>query len=139
MPGVDLPAYKRTLIERFSNPEVRDTIARLCAESSDRIPKWLLPVVRHQLASGGEITALGRDRRQLGALRRRESTSRAGRSRWSTGSPTRLTESARRQREDPDAFIANRDVFGDLADDPRFTAAYRAALRRCTSAAREPR
>ena len=56
VPGVDLDDYKGTLIERFSNPEVRDTLARLCAESSDRIPKWLLPVVRHQLATGGEIT-----------------------------------------------------------------------------------
>src|SRR5260370_9916488 len=55
VPGVDLTEYKHTLIERFSNPQVRDTIARLCAESSDRIPKWLLPVVRQQLAAGGEI------------------------------------------------------------------------------------
>ena len=55
VPGVDLDGYKHTLIERFSNPQVRDTIARLCAESSDRIPKWLLPVVRQQLATGGEI------------------------------------------------------------------------------------
>src|ERR1700733_120177 len=46
VPGVDLEKYKHTLIERFSNPQVRDTIARLCAESSDRIPKWLLPVAR---------------------------------------------------------------------------------------------
>src|SRR3712207_9541157 len=52
VPGVDLDEYKRTLIERFSNPEVRDTIARLAAESSDRIPKWLLPVIRAQLESG---------------------------------------------------------------------------------------
>src|SRR6185312_1733722 len=41
VPGVDLDAYKGQLIERFANPEVRDTLARLCAESSDRIPKWL--------------------------------------------------------------------------------------------------
>jgi len=40
-----LDGYKATLIERFSNPEVRDTVARLCAESSDRIQKWLLPVI----------------------------------------------------------------------------------------------
>src|SRR4051794_30957397 len=46
VPGIDLEVYRHTLIERFSNPEVRDTVARLCAESSDRIPKWLLPVVR---------------------------------------------------------------------------------------------
>jgi mannitol 2-dehydrogenase len=35
---------------------------------------------------------------------------------------------ARRQREDPDAFIANRELFGDLADNERFVAAYRSAL-----------
>jgi mannitol 2-dehydrogenase len=44
VPGIDLDDYKHTLIARFSNPQVRDTIPRLCAESSDRIPKWLLPV-----------------------------------------------------------------------------------------------
>ena len=35
---------------------------------------------------------------------------------------------ARRQREDPDAFIANRELFGDLIDDERFVDAYRSAL-----------
>src|SRR5213076_2882173 len=34
---------------------LRDTVARLCAESSDRIPKWLLPVIRENLRTGGEI------------------------------------------------------------------------------------
>ena len=43
--GVDLDAYKTELIERFANPEVKDTVARLAAETSDRIPKWLLPVI----------------------------------------------------------------------------------------------
>src|SRR5271169_2521463 len=52
VPGIDLPEYKQTLIERFANPGVRDTIARLCADSSDRIPKWLLPVIRANLAAG---------------------------------------------------------------------------------------
>ena len=40
-----------------------------------------------------------------------------------------LTAIARRQREgEPDAFIANRELFGDLADEPRFVEAYRSAL-----------
>jgi mannitol 2-dehydrogenase len=128
VPGVDLPSYKRTLIERFSNPEVRDTIARLCAESSDRIPKWLLPVIRHQLATGGVIT------RSAAIV---ASWARYAEGVDEQGRPIevvdrlaeRLTESARRQREDPDAFIANRDVFGDLADDQRFMTAYRSALK----------
>src|SRR5260370_8424721 len=55
VPGIDLPDYKRTLIERFANPGVKDTIARLCFGSSDRIPKWVLPVVRANLAAGGPV------------------------------------------------------------------------------------
>jgi mannitol 2-dehydrogenase len=35
---------------------------------------------------------------------------------------------ARRQREDSLAFIANRDLFGDLADHERFVTAYTSAL-----------
>jgi mannitol 2-dehydrogenase len=127
VPGVDLDEYKSTLIERFSNPEVRDTIARLCDESSDRIPKWLLPVVRHQLATGGEI------RRSAAVV---ASWARYAEGVDEQGEPIEvvdrlkesLTEIASRQREDPDAFIANREVFGDLIDDERFVAAYRDAL-----------
>jgi mannitol 2-dehydrogenase len=128
VPGVDLDEYKRTLIERFSNPGVRDTIPRLCAESSDRIPKWLLPVVRAQLESGGEITrsaaivaswaryaeGVDEDGEAIEIVDRRAD---------------RLTELAQRQREDANAFIANRDLFGDLADDERFAEAYRSTLR----------
>ena len=128
VPGVDLDDYKRTLIERFSNPGVRDTVPRLCAESSDRIPKWLLPVVRAQLKSGGEITrsaaivaawaryaeGVDEDGEPIEIVDRRAE---------------KLTEIAKRQREDPTAFIANRDLFGDLADVERFVEAYTSALR----------
>ncbi|HEX9540438.1 MAG TPA: mannitol dehydrogenase family protein [Streptosporangiaceae bacterium] len=127
VPGVDLNGYKHTLIERFSNPQVRDTIARLCAQSSDRIPKWLLPVVRQQLATGGEI------RRSAAVV---ASWARYAEGVDEQGEPIEvvdrlrdsLTQLARCQREDPDAFIANRDVFGALADDERFATAYRSAL-----------
>jgi mannitol 2-dehydrogenase len=127
VPGVDLDGYKHTLIERFSNPQVRDTIALLCAQSSDRIPKWLLPVVRQQLGNGGEI------RRSAAVV---ASWARYAEGTDEQGQPIevvdrlagRLTALARRQREDPDAFISNRDVFGDLAGDKRFVTAYRSAL-----------
>ena len=127
VPGVDLGAYKHTLLERFSNPEVRDTIARLCAESSDRIPKWLLPVIRRQLETGGEI------RRSAAVV---ASWARYAEGTDEQGEPIevvdRLADSviqlARRQRQDPDVFIANRQLFGDLADNERFRTAYRSAL-----------
>jgi mannitol 2-dehydrogenase len=127
VPGVNLDSYKHTLIERFSNPQVRDTVARLCEQSSDRIPKWLLPVIRQQLATGGEI------RRSAAVV---ASWARYAEGVDEQGEPFEvvdrrrdsLTQLARRQREDPDAFITNRDVFGDLADDGRFAADYRSAL-----------
>lgn len=127
VPGVDLEGYKHTLIERFSNPQVRDTIARLCAQSSDRIPKWLLPVIREQLAVGGQI---GRSAAVVASWARyAEGVDERGQpievvDRFADS----LTRLARRERTEPGAFIANRDVFGDLADDKRFVAAYLSAL-----------
>lgn len=127
VPGIDLVEYKRSLIERFSNPNVRDTLARLCAESSDRIPKFLLPVIREQLRRGGEIT--------------RSSAIVASWARYAEGVDEqgepievidqlrdRLMAAAKRQRVDPTAFIADQGVFGDLANEERFRTAYLSAL-----------
>ncbi|MEV6982443.1 mannitol dehydrogenase family protein [Sphaerisporangium sp. NPDC051017] len=127
VPGVDLDAYKTTLIERFANPAIRDTLARLCAESSDRIPKWLLPVIREQLRAGGDI--------------RRSAAIVASWARYAEGvdeqgepiyvvdrDADELVRIARTQRENPIAFIANRKYFGDLAEDDRFREVYLEAL-----------
>ena len=127
LPGVDLPAYQHRLIERFSNEYVRDTLARLCAESSDRIPKWLLPVIRENLGSGGEIHRSAAI--VAGWARYAEGTDEQGRA---IEVVDRLREtlmaSAARNREDPLAFISNADLFGDLASNDRFVQAYTAAL-----------
>lgn len=53
VPGVNLEAYKETLLERFANPTIRDQLARIGTEGSARIPKFVLPTVRDQLAAGG--------------------------------------------------------------------------------------
>jgi mannitol 2-dehydrogenase len=128
VPGIDLDSYKRSLIERFSNPHVRDTVARLCAESSDRIPKWLLPVIRHNLDTGGQVTL---------SAAVVASWARYAEGVDEQGTPIvvvdrladTLTASARRQQQDPLAFVRNQELFGDLANDERFTGAYLAALR----------
>jgi len=127
VPGIDLDVYKQTLIERFSNAEVRDTIARLCAESSDRIPKWLVPVIRWQLAAGGpmEISAA------IVA-----SWARYAEGVDETGEPIEIVDqladrvraNAARNRTDPLSFVSDRGIFGDLVDQPRFVEAYTWAL-----------
>ena len=127
VPGVDLEQYKHQLVERFANPQIRDTLARLCGESSDRIPKWLLPVIREQLASGGEI---GRSALVVA------SWARYAEGQDEQGQPIevvdrlrdQLMERAQRQHEEPLAFISDRNLFGDLIDNERFVLAYRSAL-----------
>ena len=127
VPGIDLDVYSKTLIERFSNPEVQDTLARLCAESSDRIPKWLLPVVRAQLDAGGPIA--------------RSAAIVASWARYAEGVDEsgqeivvvdrladELVPRALSQRQHRTAFIENSRLFGDLSENDRFVAAYLDAL-----------
>jgi len=127
VPGIDLAAYKHQLIERFSNAYVRDTVARLCAESSDRIPKWLLAVIRHNLAHGGQV---GLSAAVVA------SWARYAEAVDEQGEPItvvdrladRLTASARRYRQDRLSFVRDAELFGSLADEPGFTGPYLAAL-----------
>src|SRR3984893_9493932 len=106
VPGVDLLRYANQLIERFSNPEVRDTVARLCANASDCVPKFLLPVIRQQLAVGGAVTlsaavvaAWARDA---------EGTDENGEPHeLDDDLAPRLQAAARRQREHPTAFLCD--------------------------------
>ncbi len=128
VPGVDLHAYKRQLIERFANPSIRDTLARLCAESSDRIPKWLLPVVRDNLEAGRAVAL---------SAAIVASWARYAEGADEKGAPIAVVDprrervmaaAARQLVEDPLAFLRDRELFGDLAEQPAFTEPYLRAL-----------
>ena len=49
VPGIDLEDYRRTLLERFSNPRISDQLARLCRRGSTKVPAYLLPSLRQAL------------------------------------------------------------------------------------------
>ena len=129
VPGIDLDDYTHELISRFSNPEVRDTIARLAARTSDMIPKFLLPVLRAQLASGGPIT---RSAAVIACWARYdEGTDESGET-IEVVDPhsVELQAAARRYDTAPLAFLQdNRGIFGELADDARFTGIYAEILK----------
>ncbi|MGH3636385.1 mannitol dehydrogenase family protein [Mycobacterium sp.] len=127
VPGVELADYTDTLMRRFANPEILDSIERICSYSSDRIPNELLPVIRDNLTTGGPI--------------RLASAAVASWARYAEGvdeygAPIQVIDQladslvpiARSQRDNPTAFIENTELFGDLADQPRFVEAYRWAL-----------
>lgn len=48
--GIDIEQYKDTLIERFSNPNIKDSLARICSESSAKLPKFIIATITENLA-----------------------------------------------------------------------------------------
>lgn len=55
VPGIDLATYKRTLIERFANPAIKDTVERVNTDAPLNI---LVDPIRDRLASDGTIDLL---------------------------------------------------------------------------------
>ena len=53
--GIDLESYKKSLIERFGNINIKDQVSRICSESSAKLPKFLLPTAIKQLEINGPI------------------------------------------------------------------------------------
>ena len=127
VPGIDLAAYKRSVIERCANPAIGDQLARIGTEGSARIPKFVLPSIAEQLERGGPITLLSFTVacwfRYLN-----------GQSDDGTALPlndphaAQLREHALRGGADACVLLSLRHLLGDLAEQPRFVAQVSDAL-----------
>lgn len=124
VPGVDVAEYERSLMERFANPYVRDTLLRLATDASDRIAKFVLPVVQDRLATGEGV--------ELGAAIV-ASWAVFARGVDESGEPIpfidRQAEAVaraveRQGHDDPVGFLRDSLIFGDLADNPIFAEAF---------------
>lgn len=126
VPGIDLDAYRKELIHRFSNAAIKDTLARQMVDASERIPKFVLPVVRKQLELGGPV-----DRAALVVAawaRFLEGTDEQGQPIEITD--RRLSElrtAVRAEQDEPGAFLGLSEIFGELGKNDRFATAYRQA------------
>jgi mannitol 2-dehydrogenase len=127
VPEADVASFRDAVAERFGNPAIGDTLARLAVDASDRIPKFVLPVIRERLARGEEVTlaaaVIASWARYAGGVDEQGAPIAFDDRRADS-----LADRARRRRAEPDAFIRDEAVFGDLARDERFAAPYRAAL-----------
>jgi len=119
VPGIDLHAYCDQLMARFGGEAIQDTLARQVVDGSDRIPKFLLPVVAEQLAHGRDID-------HCALVLAAWSHFLAG---TTSVAPVdkRLSElqaAVADERHEPGAFLAYRPVFGDLGSQPVLKAAF---------------
>lgn len=127
VPGINLAEYKDQLMARFGNEHVRDTLARLAAESSDRIPTWLVPVIRENLEAGRSVEVAAAI--VASWARYAEGTGENG-EQWPVVDRLHDRVMARAAAHDDDilAFLRDEELFGDLAEREEFTAPYAAAL-----------
>lgn len=127
-PGIDLEAYKRSLVERFANPAIGDQVDRLCINGTPKFPKYLVPTIHGQLDVGGSVdmAALA----LAGWCRYLQGTDDDGQSVPHAADP-HLEEArsyAAAARNDPAEFLEFDRVFGDLRDEARFRAAFERSL-----------
>ena len=128
--GIDLEDYKDILLQRFANPNIKDSVSRICSESSAKLPKFLIATIHENLATGGSIkfatliiaawcyySDKGIDRHGhpieiIDAM--------------STG----LHQAAKQTKTDPLAFIRQESLFGNLVKNERFTKLYTEAVQK---------
>lgn len=125
--GMDLVGFRDALLPRFSNAAIGDTVARLAAFSSDRIPQWLVPVIRTNLAEGRPVTyaaaIVASWARYAEGIDEQGQPIDAVDNRWDERHAKALA-----QAEDPLAFVREPSMFGSLAQEPAFTEPYLTAL-----------
>jgi len=127
VPGMNLGDYKSLIIRRFSNPEVADTVRRLCLDGSNRQPKFIVPSIRDEIAAGGSFRGLA----LLSALWCRYcfGTDEKGQT-IAPNDPNwdMLVKQSAAARANPAAWLQMKEVYGDLGQNPAFVAAFTDAL-----------
>jgi len=123
VPGTDLGSYSALIRDRFSNPEVADTVQRLCLDGSNRQPKFILPCLRDALAAGGSIEGLTLAT-ALWCRYCHGTTDSGAVTPPNDPNWAQLTALAHVAREEPTAWLGLTEVYGETGQHPRLREAF---------------
>ena len=128
VPDTDLQDYFALIRDRFANPEIADTVRRLCLDGSNRQPKFILPSLRDNLAAGrvprGLILESALWCRYCAGVSDSGAVIAPNDPNWD-----RLTGVAQAAQQDPSLWLAMEDIYGATGRDPAVVGAFAAALR----------
>lgn len=128
VPGMTPEAYVDLINRRFSNPEIVDTVRRVAFDGSSRHTGFILPVLRDALAAGTPIDGLALSQalwaRMCEGTREDGTTIEPNDPFWDD-----LTEAAKAARHDPQAWLNQAQIYGDLANDPHIAETFARWLR----------
>jgi mannitol 2-dehydrogenase len=123
VPNTNIHDYFRLIDRRFSNPKIGDTERRLCLDGSNRQPKFIVPVIADNLKAGRSIEGCALE----SALwcRYCYGVSESGKV-IEPNDPSwdRLQALSHMAKEDPLQWLTMDDVYGEVARDEHFRAAY---------------
>lgn len=127
VPGVVLSEYYDLIERRFSNPKIGDTIRRLCLDGSNRQPKFIIPTIADRLKAGADATGLALEsalwcrycfgKTDSGAVIEPNDPN------WD-----RMTATAKAAKDDPMAWLAMEDIYGDVGKSAAFRQRFAYAL-----------
>ena len=123
IPGTSYDTYRDTIVERFSNPEVGDTIPRLCLDGSNRQPKFILPTLADALRDDRAIEGLALEV-ALWCRYCAGTTEDGAEIPPNDDNHAELKRRATEAKSRPQAFLENVAVFGKLGDNTRFAEAF---------------
>ena len=121
VPGVDIDWYKQSLIERFSNADIADTVLRICSGGSAKIPGFILPSIQDALDKDAPIRAMtcvvaSWLRFCLAEDENSEPIP------MEDALADRITAIAKSAKADPKPYLEMKDLFGNLGQNERFVA-----------------
>lgn len=119
VPGITPEGYVDLVDRRFSNPEIVDTVRRVAFDGSSRQTGFILPTLRDALDKGDPMSGLALSQaiwaRMCEGTREDGSTIDANDPIWDS-----LNAAAKAAKTNPQAWLEQRDLYGDLADNSAF-------------------
>jgi mannitol 2-dehydrogenase len=122
--GIDLAEYKETLLKRFGNPNIRDSVSRICSGSSDKLPVFLIPTIARNLQHGGSIEYAALVIAAWCLYCDHQTDSNGAALRVDDAMKDELIAAANKTANDKVSFLRLESIFGDLAKNTRFTKTY---------------
>ncbi|MEM9222725.1 MAG: mannitol dehydrogenase family protein [Pseudomonadota bacterium] len=127
VPNTDIDEYFETIVRRFANPKIGDTVRRLCLDGSNRQPKFIVPTIRDRLNAGGSVEGLALESalwcRYCAGTTDAGETIEPNDPEWA-----QLNALAKRAKSDPTAWLSMEKVYGDVAREQKFAGSFTKSL-----------
>ncbi len=121
--GTTTAAYLAQVQTRFANPKIRDTTRRVAFDGASRHAGFILPILRDALAKGQSVEGLALVEalwaRMCAGQREDGSTIAPNDPIWAE-----LQHAAMTARDDPQAWLRQTTIYGDLGDNADFATAF---------------